>query len=138
MNNRYAQDDYEAARRFENYKSQDPFPEIQAALLNSADVDDYVAATGMICPFDPKKLKTATYAMDFEGKAYYWNENGEDESKPIEKGDTFKLRKNSIAFINLKAKFRIPNYIALRFNLGITHVHRGILLGTGPLIDPGF
>lgn len=34
--------------------------------------------------------------------------------------------------------FRIPDYIALRFNLQITHVHKGLLLGTGPLIDPGF
>jgi hypothetical protein len=32
----------------------------------------------------------------------------------------------------------LPNYIALRFNLRITHVHRGLLLGTGPLVDPGF
>ncbi len=34
--------------------------------------------------------------------------------------------------------FRIPDYIALRFNLKITHIYRGILLGTGPLVDPGF
>jgi len=28
--------------------------------------------------------------------------------------------------------------MAIRFNLKITHVHRGLLLGTGPLVDPGF
>ena len=33
---------------------------------------------------------------------------------------------------------RLPNYIAVQFNLRITHVHRGLLLGTGPLVDPGF
>lgn len=32
----------------------------------------------------------------------------------------------------------MPAYIALRFNLRITLVHRGLLLGTGPLVDPGF
>ena len=32
----------------------------------------------------------------------------------------------------------MPLYIAVRFNLRITHVHRGLLLGTGPLVDPGF
>jgi hypothetical protein len=32
----------------------------------------------------------------------------------------------------------LPHYIAVRFNLRITHVHRGLLLGTGPLVDPGF
>ncbi len=28
--------------------------------------------------------------------------------------------------------------MALRFNLKITNVHRGIILGTGPLVDPGY
>jgi hypothetical protein len=28
--------------------------------------------------------------------------------------------------------------MAIRFNLRIKHVHRGILLGTGPLVDPAF
>jgi hypothetical protein len=40
--------------------------------------------------------------------------------------------------VQVEPLFRLPDYIALRFNLKITHVHRGILLGTGPLIDPGF
>lgn len=45
---------------------------------------------------------------------------------------------NSIVFVNTKQYFRLPNYIAVRFNLRINHVHRGVLLGTGPLVDPGF
>ena len=32
----------------------------------------------------------------------------------------------------------LPYYMAVRVNLRIKHVHRGILLGTGPLIDPGY
>ena len=28
--------------------------------------------------------------------------------------------------------------MAIRFNLRITNVHKGLLLGTGPLVDPGF
>lgn len=34
--------------------------------------------------------------------------------------------------------FRLPNYMAARFNLRIQNVHRGLLLGTGPIVDPGF
>lgn len=45
---------------------------------------------------------------------------------------------NSIAFVYLETRFRLPDYIAVRFNLKITHVHAGLLLGTGPLVDPGF
>ena len=38
----------------------------------------------------------------------------------------------------MKEKLLLPEYIAVRFNLHIRHVHKGILLGTGPLVDPGF
>jgi hypothetical protein len=48
------------------------------------------------------------------------------------------LPANPITFVQVEPEFRLPNYIALRFNLRITHVHRGLLLGTGPLVDPGF
>jgi hypothetical protein len=41
-------------------------------------------------------------------------------------------------FVESDLDFRIPDFIALRFNLQIQHVHRGLLLGTGPLVDPGF
>jgi hypothetical protein len=33
---------------------------------------------------------------------------------------------------------RLPDYIAARFNLTIRDIYRGILVGTGPLVDPGF
>ena len=38
----------------------------------------------------------------------------------------------------MKEELMLPQYIAARFNLHISHVHKGILLGTGPLVDPGF
>jgi deoxycytidine triphosphate deaminase len=116
----------------------DPFPEISQALLNSADIEDYVTKTKMVDPFDPKKLKSASYEVGFEGTVYYWDEHGEPVIENLNKEKTFKLPKNSIAFLFTKTKFRLPDYMAIRFNLKITHVHRGILLGTGPLVDPGF
>ena len=45
---------------------------------------------------------------------------------------------DSIAFVTMQPYFRIPIYLALRFNLKITHIYKGLLLGTGPLVDPGF
>lgn len=48
------------------------------------------------------------------------------------------MEPNSIAFVTLEPMFRIPDYLALRFNLKIVHVYKGLLLGTGPLVDPGF
>ena len=142
MTNRYANNDEEASRRFEKYKSKDPFPEIQPALLNSADIDDYVAATGMIFPFYPEKekksIKPASYEVKMLGRCIYWDDEGKKQDKIIEVGDEFPLEKNSIAFVTIEPKLRIPYYLAIRFNLKITHIYRGILLGTGPLVDPGF
>lgn len=131
-------DDKEAEHRYALYKSKDPFPEIQPALLNSADIHDYVAATGMIAPYYSGNRKSASYEVPLEGKIFYWDGDNKDCSQLIDKDDKFVLRKNSIAFVSLKTKFRIPDYIALRFNLRIINVHRGLLLGTGPLVDPGF
>jgi len=138
MSTIYFSDDKEAAEKFLLYKSKDPFPNIYPALLNSADIDDYIRTTGMISPYDSEFIKSASYEILLEGKIYYWDEDNKDCSKEINKGDTFELKKNSIVYVSLKAKFRIPDYIALRFNLKITLVHRGLLLGTGPLVDPGF
>ncbi len=135
---RFAPDDEEASRRYQEWKSRDPFPKIEAALLNSADIEDYVAATGMIYPFDPQKLISASYEVCLDGNIFRWDSKGEEDFISIEDARGFTLGKNSIAFVYPKTKFRIPDYIALRFNLIIKHVHRGILLGTGPLVDPGF
>lgn len=122
----------------DDFLKKDPFPEIEPALLNSADIEDYAIKIKMVDPFDPQKLKPASYEVGFEGIVYLWNEKGEPEEKNLENEQSFELKKNSIIYLFTKTKFRLPDYIALRFNLKITHVHRGILLGTGPLIDPGF
>ena len=137
-----ARDDEEASRRFEIAKSADPFPEIRPSLLNSADIYDYVRLTGMLFPFDadPKVLKSASYEAAISGRCVWWDAT-KDEQFEVQlnrEGDEFLLGANSIAFVQVEPKFRLPDYIALRFNLKIKHVHRGILLGTGPLIDPGF
>ncbi|MEW6247207.1 MAG: hypothetical protein AB1555_10910 [Nitrospirota bacterium] len=135
-----ATNDSDAEARFGLAKTTDPFPEIANALLNSADVYDYVRITGMLYPFHKDKLKSGSYEAAIRGRCLWWDENGERHEKLLsdENQDEFPLKANSIAFVQVEPFFRLPDYIALRFNLKITHVHRGILLGTGPLIDPGF
>ena len=130
----------QAKERFERFFAIDPFPDIPAALLNSSDIRSYVGATGMIFPFNDakEKLKTASYEVDLLGKCVYWDGDEKLQVQEVKEGDEFTLRKNSIAFVTLRPIFRLPRYIALRFNLKITHVYRGILLGTGPLVDPGY
>lgn len=129
----------EALARADHWQQEDPFPDIAPALLNSGDVRDYVATTGLMYPFYDveDKVKPASYEVDLVGRYVYFDENGQRRSDQINKGEQFVLKKNSIAFLTLEPTFHLPHYIALRFNLRIKHVYRGLLLGTGPLVDPG-
>ena len=125
---------------YEQFKSNDPFPDIAPALLNSADLTDYIRTVRIVEPFIEKNLKPASYEIPFAGTVYWWNaDSGRLERKHINsKDDIFTLESNSIAFVHLATDLFLPDYIAIRFNLRITHVHQGLLLGTGPLVDPGF
>jgi len=133
----FSEDD--ATNNYTHYKNEDPFPNISSALLNSADIVDYVEKVGMIYPFynDDTYLKSASYAARLLGKIIWWEDNKKYE-RIIQVDEEFTLKQNSIYFVSIEPYFRLPEYIALRFNLTIKMVHRGILLGTGPLIDPGF
>jgi deoxycytidine triphosphate deaminase len=136
----FAKTEDEARERFLLTKETDPFPEVAAALLNSADIYDYVRMTGMLYPFQKGSLKSGSYEAAIRGRCIWWDQDGKHQEKVLsdDNRDEFTLRANSIAFVQVEPFFRLPDYIALRFNLKITHVHRGILLGTGPLVDPGF
>jgi len=129
----------EAAERYKRFKKEDPFPSIPRALLSSAEIYDYARVTGMVHPFYESSLKSASYEAHIDGQCIMWNAE-EQRMQPltVHKGDNFELPANSIALVQVEPKFYLPDYIAIRFNLRITHVHRGLLLGTGPLVDPGF
>ena len=117
----------------------DPLLHIESALLNSADVFDYVCKTGMLYPFHVKDLKGASYEVRIGGRVIWWDDERKKQAKELkQEGDSFELKPNSIAFVTLEPYFRIPDYLALRFNLKILHIYKGLLLGTGPLVDPGF
>jgi deoxycytidine triphosphate deaminase len=132
--------DEEAAVRAMKFKQVDPFPDIKPALLSAADIEDYSRVTAMLFPFhsEPATLKPASYEARPGRKFVRWDNAGNRIEMDIQTDDNFELPPNSISFIQIEPKIRLPDYIAIRFNLRITHVHRGLLLGTGPLIDPGY
>lgn len=80
-----------AADRFEQYKALDPFPDIPPALLNSGDIADYVSATGMISPFSPERLKTASYEVPLLGRLFYVEADGRTSEKDLKEGESFIL-----------------------------------------------
>lgn len=145
----WADDRDQAVARAHKYLNRDPFPFIPRALLSKEHIVAYAAKTGMIHPAnsirgekwqDSDALKTASY----ESRAGYRviNYDEKDELKTVElkpeRHGTIVLPPNSIVFVSTEDEFFLPNYIAMRFNLRIKHVHRGLLLGTGPLVDPGY
>jgi hypothetical protein len=79
----FAGSDDEAAARFEQTRGADPFPDIEPALLNSADLVDYIAATAMVYPFTVNAgnvseiLKPASCGIRLGGTVVFW-ETGKD------------------------------------------------------------
>ncbi|MEP3632380.1 MAG: hypothetical protein ABJM82_00165 [Shimia thalassica] len=149
----YRLSDYEAealAKKFRATKDSpeiedDPFKDIiPPSLLAAEHIIEYTMATGLVAPFvaqtgENGRLKKASYEARL-GEAAYQFAVGGNTPIPMEReaNGNLILPPNSIVFVECDLVFRLPSFIALRFNLSISHVHRGLLLGTGPLVDPGF
>lgn len=131
-------------RNHEFYKVDPYFNDIPPALLNSLDIKKYIDKGCLIekADFDPNLLKTASYEMRLLGQLYDWTTTLDGKlqrrCRHVCDGLDIDLPRNSINYLWMKQKLLLPEYIAARFNLHIRHVHKGILLGTGPLVDPGF
>lgn len=129
----------EAIKRALYFREVDPFPGLPPALLSAEHISDYVQVTAMVHPFYPTRarLKSASYEV-FAKKFIRWEDDGRKTITGVSRSQSYVLPANSITFVQIESTLRLPDYIALRFNLRIKHVHRGLLLGTGPLVDPGF
>jgi deoxycytidine triphosphate deaminase len=103
----------------------------------------------MIHPFDASDtfVKPASYGIPLAGEVLFWDEQFDEStgsmgrtecSRDLRRGDHLRLARNSIVYVTLECTLRLPDYIAARFNLTIPQIYRGLLVGTGPLVDPGF
>ncbi len=135
-----AQTEVEALALYMGAKEQDPYPRVPPALLNSAHIEDYMLATAMVFPYEPKRRKSASYAMRVGNRMAFYDPKTPQQTpyRSLKAGQTFELPPNSLVYVQTKELFQLPNYMAVRFNLHIELVHKGLLLGTGPLVDPGF
>ena len=130
--------------RGHRYYRFDPLQDIQPALLNSYDIKRYVDEGCLLekSNFDGRHLKPASYELRFLGELHLWEPEDDGRLKrkilSVSENESVEIPKNSITYLWIKEKLLLPEYIAARFNLHIRHVHKGILLGTGPLVDPGF
>jgi deoxycytidine triphosphate deaminase len=133
-----------AERALQRRGKEDPFAkDIPPSLLSANHIEQYVIETGMIAPFykggKKQRLKKASYEGRIGSKAYiFLKETDSPVSILFDSAHPLRVPANSIVFVETDLEFRLPNYIGVRFNLQIRHVHRGLLLGTGPLVDPGY
>lgn len=136
----------EAAELAKRWKYSDPLKEVRNSLLSSEDIVEYAKNAGVVYPFftgggKASRLKRASYEGRLGSKAYLYKPGRSAQITEIEIPDrhgSLRVPPNSIVFVECDLKFRLPTYIAIRYNLQIRHVHRGLLLGTGPLVDPGY
>jgi deoxycytidine triphosphate deaminase len=113
---------------------EDPLPEWQGMLSSDliAYYDDQIG--GMIGPWTDAQLKPAGYELTLGEMCLV-----QGERKILTPDDPWvEIPPNSIVFVSMEQWVRLPHYIAARFDLAIEFIYQGILLGTGPHVDPGF
>ena len=114
----------------------DPLPSVQGMLSSDfiAFYNNAIGDFGMISPFNLANLKAAAYELTLgpfcliDGKTHTLT----DDQPWLE------IPQNSIVFVSMWERLVLPHYIAGRFDLAIEFIYKGILLGTGPQVDPGF
>lgn len=131
----------------ERFLWQDPYPN-QAnggGVLQATEIQDYVNNYNLLIDqddFPARNLKQASYTMrPAPNDAWIIDESG--HHKPLDRGDGpegpyYIVPRNSFVFIRLRQTLRLPFYIIGRHNLKIRYVYSGLLLGTGPQVDPGY
>lgn len=112
----------------------DPRPDLQGMLNSETIVMYHEAIGGMIRPFDPTLLKPASYELTLGPRCLI-----EGKEKVLtERMPHLVIPQNSIVFVSMRQVLCLPHYIVGRFDLAIDFIYRGLLLGTGPQVDPGF
>ena len=86
--------------------------------------------------FKPENLRPAAYTLRIGPK--FVDSKGRIGKLDAVKKTYFKMEPNSIVYVSTLEKLDLPYYIAARFNLRVKWVYKGILLGTGPQVEPGY
>lgn len=116
----------------------DPDRNSPAGLLLSDRIKFYQEKVNLIFPFDDKFLEPASYTLHAGGEYLIHDEGGKRISGILSSGEKVIIPPNGLIYIRFLEEVNIPHYMIARFNLRVKQVYRGLLLGTGPQVDPGF
>lgn len=135
-----------------------------AGVLSSPQIEYYVKRYGMIKGFEKSCLKACVYEMRLGEIAVRWDDKlalrfhlqdkvpdmdlltricaampgARHLDLPDIAAKSLVLPPNSLTFASVHEKFNLPRDVIARFNLKSPFVHRGLMLGGGPIIDPGY
>jgi deoxycytidine triphosphate deaminase len=120
----------------EKWRYEDPHSDDRGSLLSNR-IHQFCSEAGLLISegYTEKNLRPASYTLTI-GDNFIDSEG--NERHLTEENDSFVFHKNSIIFVSTKEKLDLPYYILARFNLRVNWVYDGVLLGTGPQVDPGF
>jgi deoxycytidine triphosphate deaminase len=112
----------------------DPEPDFQG-MLSADRIRGYHYGVGrMIRPFQEDKLKPAAYELTLGPRCIV-----EGKTRTLTPEDPLlEIPPNSIVFVSMREMLLLPHWLAGRFDLAIDFIYKGLLLGTGPQVDPGF
>jgi deoxycytidine triphosphate deaminase len=118
----------------------DPDDSAPAGILLSDRIRLYVESVALITPFTESNLSPASYDLTV-GSEFAYHENVKKNGKAtcsLSPGENLVIPPNSIVFVTTAEALNLPFYLVARFNLKLRYLHQGLLVGTGPQIDPGF
>lgn len=118
------------------WKYQDPNTSpSRKGLLLSNEIEAFCRVDLLVENHKSEMIRPASYTLTI-GPDYV-----DSEGKIRKMGDEqpyFYMEPNSIVYVSSAETLNLPFYIVARFNLRVKWVYKGILLGTGPQVDPGF
>ncbi len=124
--------------------SDEQFKAKAGPVLVAEEIKEYAAKYGLLIAdnFDKNGLKSASYYMKPDPNEFWiFNDKGQQislEKTNVQGNQCYTVPQNSLVYIRLQQQLRLPYYIIGRHNLTIPYVYQGLLLGTGPQVDPGF
>jgi deoxycytidine triphosphate deaminase len=119
----------------ETWRYEDPNPNDRGVLLSN-QIHQLCSQQLLISDeYEPRNLRPASYTLRI-GDDYIDSEGNVRRMTGAK--DSIIFKKNSIIFVSTKEKLDLPYYLIARFNLRVNWVYDGVLLGTGPQVDPGF
>jgi len=113
----------------------DPYPTIQGVLLSDA-IQKYIRGVGLIQreDFDKEYLQAASYDLRL-GSEYY----SSGQMHNLSKDDPIMwIEPHEVVVVRTYERLNIPRYMMGRWNIRIGLLYRGIVLVSGPQVDPGF